>query len=66
MNGPADTMALGDGDWREGDRVFLRISAAALARGLPGLVLVWKDRKLQNDPDLELQRRSALPFPVVR
>ena len=66
VNGPADTMALGDGDWREGDRVFLRISAAALARGLPGLVLVWKDRKLQNDPDLELQRRSALPFPVVR
>ena len=66
VNGPADTVPFAGGDWREGDRVFLRISAAALDRGLPGLVLAWKDRKLQTDPDLELPRRSALPFPVVR
>ena len=46
--------------------MFLRISAAALDRGLSGLVLGWKDRTLQTDPDVELPRRSALPFPVVR
>ena len=65
-SGPADTMPLSGGDWREGDRVFLRISAAALARGLPGLVLGWKDRTLSPEPDIEFPRRSALPFPVVR
>ena len=54
------------GDWREGDRVFLRIPAAALAEGWPGLVLGWKDRTLQTDPNLEFPRRSALPFPVIR
>jgi hypothetical protein len=67
-SGPADTAPLdGSGDWREGDRLFLRISAAALERGLPGLVLGWKDRTLQPDPDSEmLPRRSSLPLPVVR
>jgi hypothetical protein len=65
-SGPADTVPLGGGDWREGDRVFLRIAAAALDRGLPGLVLGWKDRTLKSDPDIEFPRRSALPFPVVR
>jgi hypothetical protein len=65
-NGPADTATAGAGDWREGDRVFLRISGAALARGLPGLVLGWKDRKLIDDPDLVLPRRSALPLPILR
>ena len=65
-SGPADTVPLGGGDWREGDRVFLRIPAAALGRGLAGLVLGWKDRTLQTDPDTEFPRRSALPFPVIR
>jgi hypothetical protein len=65
-SGPADTVPLSGGDWREGDRVFLRISAAALDRGLPGLVLGWKDRTLSPDPDIEFPRRSALPLPVVR
>ena len=65
VNGLADTVALGEGDWREGDRVFLRISATALERGLAGLVLVWKDRTLQNDPNAEFPRKSALPFPAV-
>ena len=50
VNGPADTTPLGGGDWREGDRVFLRIPAATLGQGLAGLVLGWKDRKLQVDP----------------
>jgi hypothetical protein len=50
VNGPADVAPLGGGDWREGDRVFLRIPVAALERGLAGLVLGWKDRILQTDP----------------
>ena len=62
-NGLADTVPLGGGDWREGDRIFLRIPAAALDRGLPGLVLVWKDRTLQNDPQVDFPRHSALPVP---
>jgi hypothetical protein len=65
-SGPADTVPFAGGDWREGDRVFLRIPAAALDRGAPSLVLGWKDRTLQSDPDMEFPRRSALPFPVVR
>ena len=65
-SGRADTVPLGGGDWREGDRVFLRIPAAALGRGLAGLVLGWKDRTLQTDPNTELPRRSGLPFPVIR
>jgi hypothetical protein len=65
-SGPADSVPLGGGDWREGDRVLLRVSGAALDRGLPGLVLGWKDRTLRPDPDTEFPRRSALPFPVVR
>ena len=65
-SGRADTVPFSGGDWREGDRVVLRIPAAALDRGVPGLVLGWKDRTLQTDPDGEFPRRSALPFPVVR
>jgi hypothetical protein len=65
-SGRADTVPFGGGDWREGDRVFLRIPAAALDRGLAGLVLGWKDRTLQTDPNAEFPRRSALPFPVIR
>lgn len=65
-SGRADTVPLGGGDWREGDRVFLRIPAAAIGRGLAGLVLGWKDRTLQTDPNAEFPRRSALPFPVIR
>ena len=66
-SGLADTVPFGTvGDWRDGDRLFLRIPAAALARGLPGLVLGWKDRTLKPDVDAEFPRRSSLPFPLVR
>jgi hypothetical protein len=58
-------VGLGGGDWREGDRVFLRIPAAQLDRGLAGLVLVWKDRVLQTDPSSEFPRHSALPSPAI-
>jgi hypothetical protein len=65
VNGLADVVGLGGGDWREGDRVFLRIPAAQLDRGLAGLVLVWKDRILQTDPSAEFPRHSALPFAAI-
>ena len=65
-SGRADTVPFSGGDWREGDRMFLRIPAAQLAQGVPGIVLGWKDRTLQTDPDAEFPRRSSLPFPVVR
>jgi hypothetical protein len=65
-SGPADTVSLGGGDWREGDRVFIRVSAAALDRPGTALVLGWKDRTLTPDPDIEFPRRSALPLPILR
>jgi hypothetical protein len=65
-SGVADTVPFGGGDWREGDRVFVRVPAAVLTRGAAGLVLGWKDRTRQPDMDGEFPRRSALPFPVVR
>jgi hypothetical protein len=66
-SGLADTVPLGTvGDWRDGDRVFIRVSAGMLARGTSGLVLGWKDRTLKPDPDTEFPRRSALPFPLIR
>jgi hypothetical protein len=65
-SGPADSVPFSGGDWREGDRVFLRIPAGALDRSAPALVLGWKDRTLKSDPDMEFPRRSALPFPLVR
>jgi hypothetical protein len=65
-SGVADTVPLAGGDWREGDRVFLRVSAAVLAQGAPGLILGWKDRTLRTDPDAEFPTRSALPLPLIR
>ena len=65
-SGPADTVPLGGGDWREGDRVFVRIPAAALTQGTAALALGWKDRTLRPDSDAEFPRRSSLPAPVIR
>jgi hypothetical protein len=64
--GFADTAPLGEGDWREGDRVLLRVPAAGLERA-PRLVLAWKDRTLQPDPDGEVfPRRSSWLRPPAR
>jgi hypothetical protein len=49
--GPADKAMTHAGDWREADRVFIRIPAARLRAGAPGIVLGWKDRTLKSDPD---------------
>jgi hypothetical protein len=65
-SGRADTVPFSGGDWREGDRVFLRIPAVTLGRGVAGIVLGWKDRTLQTDPNAEFPRRSSLPLPVIR
>jgi hypothetical protein len=50
-SGAADRATSNVGDWREGDRVFIRVPVARLQAGTPGLVLVWKDRTLKPDPD---------------
>ena len=66
--GPADRATTNVGDWREADRVFIRVPAAGLQAGVPGVVLVWKDRTLKSDPDggeFE-QRRSRLELPRPR
>jgi hypothetical protein len=69
-NGPADLSPVrtGDGDWREGDRVLIRVPGAVLAAGPAPLLLGWKDRTFQEGgPDLETPRgRAATPFPLVR
>jgi hypothetical protein len=64
-SGPADASPLGGGDWREGDRVFLRLTARRLGAGAPALVLAWKDRTLQPDGESDFPRRSALPLPAA-
>jgi hypothetical protein len=64
-SGPADASPLGGGDWREGDRVFVRLSARRLGAGAPALVLGWKDRTLQPDGERDFPRRSALPLPAA-
>ncbi len=66
--GPADRATTNVGDWREADRVFIRVPAAGLQAGVPGVVLVWKDRTLKPDPDggeFE-RRRSRLEQPRPR
>ncbi len=44
--GPADASPHFAGEWREGDRVFLRVSQSRLAAGPVSTVLGWKDRIL--------------------
>ena len=53
-NGLADRAEVpleGPDDWRDGDRVFVRVSAAALREGPPAIVMGWKDRTYKTDPD---------------
>jgi hypothetical protein len=76
VNGAVTTNGLADvspvrtalGDWREGDRVIVRVPAAALTAGAPPLLLGWKDRVFQEGgPDLDTPRgRASLPLPLVR
>jgi hypothetical protein len=42
--GRADASPHWAGEWREGDRLFVRLPAARLRAGPPRLVLSWKDR----------------------
>jgi hypothetical protein len=42
--GRADASPHWAGEWREGDRLFVRLPVAALRAGPPRLVLSWKDR----------------------
>lgn len=65
-NGLADTARFSGGDWRDADRILLRVPGARVGSDLPGLILGWKDRTLQNDPEGDLPRRSSLPLPLVR
>jgi hypothetical protein len=68
-NGLADLSPVrtATGDWREGDRVIIRVPAAALTAGAPALLLGWKDRVSQDaGPDLEMRGRTSLPLPIIR
>ena len=69
-SGPADLSSVRDatGDWREGDRIFIRVPAAALRAGVPAVVLGWKDRIFrEGGPGFEVLRgRARLPIPIVR
>jgi hypothetical protein len=49
-NGSAD-VASWTGDWRESDRVFIRVSPTTLRRDRAGVVLAWRDRTLRDKPD---------------
>lgn len=65
-SGAADRATSNVGDWREGDRVFIRVPVARLQAGVPGIVLGWKDRTLKPDPDGgdgEQRRRGQLRPP---
>jgi hypothetical protein len=51
-SGPADVSPIQGGEWREADRVFIRVPLASLQTGVPPVVLAWKDRVYQqSDPD---------------
>jgi hypothetical protein len=67
-NGLADVaLTRSSGDWREGDRVFLRVSGGSLRAGVPAVVLGWKDRVDRPDGgDSELLRRSSRLLPLAR
>lgn len=50
------------GEWRPGDRLFVRIPAATLQAGAPGIVVAWKTRTYLpdgGDTNFEHRARSA-------
>ncbi len=67
-HGPADQSALqtGRGEWREADRVFVRLPLGALRAGAPAIVLAWKDRTYRPDGGPNEQRRARLDVPPGR
>ncbi len=66
-NGAADRATTHVGDWREGDRVFVRLPLATLRAGAPAIVLGWKDRTPKPDPgDRPDIRQSRLPGLLFR
>jgi hypothetical protein len=50
-SGPADVSPFQGGEWREADRVYVRMPLATLRAGAAPTVLVWKDRVYRSDPD---------------
>jgi hypothetical protein len=69
--GPADLSSVRDanGEWREGDRVLIRVPAGTLQAGGPPTLLGWKDRIFrEGGPDFDSLRggRTSLPPPIIR
>ncbi len=66
-SGRADTVPFGGGDWREGDRVFLRIPAAKLGQGA-ARDSSWGGRTGRSRTTRTPSSRVALslPLPVIR
>jgi len=62
--GVADSSPFGAGEWRQGDRVYVRAPLATLRAGAPVIVLGWKDRTYRSDPDSEMLRRTSLGVPL--
>jgi hypothetical protein len=55
-SGPADRATdTSLGDWRQGDRVFVRVPLETLRAGAPGIVLGWKDRVEKVDPGTRIE-----------
>jgi hypothetical protein len=50
-NGLADISPFLAGEWREADRVFIRLPVSTLRAGAPPIVLIWKDRVYFEQPD---------------
>lgn len=60
VNGFADVAPAHAGEWREGDRVFVRVPLATLRSGVLSVVLGWKDRiDRQDGGDSDELRRSS-------
>lgn len=65
-SGLADAVVPNSGDWREGDRVFIRVPLTTLRGGAPGIVLGWKDRVLKPDRDGPEQNEPRRPRAELR
>ncbi len=66
-NGFGDLSPFRGGEWREGDRVFVRVPIATLRAGTPAVVLGWRDRQYRPDGgDNNEFRKSSRLMPVPR